>query len=68
VVDHTTVLFVVGRAGREQMQTRTRAGFLGPHSAKVLAEHGLGARMLHKGRRHIRGEPGDSDVPAGQDS
>ncbi|HWO60331.1 MAG TPA: FAD-dependent monooxygenase, partial [Umezawaea sp.] len=29
-----------------------RAGFLGPHSAKVLSDNGLGTGMLHKGRSH----------------
>ncbi|WNV87129.1 4-hydroxybenzoate 3-monooxygenase [Umezawaea sp. Da 62-37] len=43
---------VVERACREQVRTRARAGFLGPHSARVLTGHGLGAGMLHGGRPH----------------
>ena len=43
---------IVERAGRDQVQTRARAGFLGANSARVLAEHGLGTGMLHKGRSH----------------
>ncbi len=57
---------VVERASREQVQTRARAGFLGPHSAKVLAEHGLGTGMLHKGHSHglcaFRGESGEFEL------
>ena len=57
---------VVERAEREQVLTRARAGFLGPHSARVLAEHGLGAGMLHKGRTHgvcaFRGGDGEFEV------
>ncbi|WP_222598179.1 4-hydroxybenzoate 3-monooxygenase [Lentzea tibetensis] len=57
---------VVERADREQVQTRARAGFLGPHSAKVLAENGLGTGMLHKGRSHgvcaFRGESGEFEL------
>lgn len=34
---------VVERASREQVRTRARAGFLGPNSARVLTQHGLGA-------------------------
>jgi p-hydroxybenzoate 3-monooxygenase len=43
---------IVERASREQAQTRARAGFLGAHSARVLAEHGLAAGLLHNGRPH----------------
>ncbi|HEX6341003.1 4-hydroxybenzoate 3-monooxygenase [Umezawaea sp.] len=43
---------VVERAEAERVRARARAGFLGPHSARVLAEHGLGAGMLHGGRSH----------------
>ncbi|HEX7306813.1 4-hydroxybenzoate 3-monooxygenase [Lentzea sp.] len=43
---------VLERASREQVQTRARAGFLGPNSARVLTEHGLGAGLLHKGQSH----------------
>jgi p-hydroxybenzoate 3-monooxygenase len=54
---------IVERAKREQVRTRARAGFLGPHSARVLTEHGLGAGMLHEGRPHgvcaFRGENGE---------
>ncbi|WP_394613332.1 4-hydroxybenzoate 3-monooxygenase [Lentzea sp. JNUCC 0626] len=57
---------VVERASREQVQTRARAGFLGPNSARVLSEHGLGAGMLHKGRSHgvcaFRGEDGEFEL------
>ncbi|MGW6445453.1 4-hydroxybenzoate 3-monooxygenase [Lentzea sp. NPDC055074] len=57
---------VVERASREQVQTRARAGFLGPHSARVLTEHGLGSGMLHKGRKHgvcaFRGEEGEFEL------
>ncbi|GLY48954.1 4-hydroxybenzoate 3-monooxygenase [Lentzea sp. NBRC 102530] len=57
---------VVERASREQVQTRARAGFLGPNSARVLTEHGLGAGMLHKGRSHgvcaFRGEDGEFEL------
>ncbi|MEU3650836.1 4-hydroxybenzoate 3-monooxygenase [Lentzea sp. NPDC034063] len=57
---------IVERASREQVQTRARAGFLGPNSARVLAEHGLAAGMLHKGRSHgvcaFRGEDGEFEL------
>ncbi|SDG21752.1 p-hydroxybenzoate 3-monooxygenase [Lentzea fradiae] len=57
---------VVERATREQVQTRARAGFLGPNSARVLTEHGLGAGMLHKGWSHgvcaFRGEDGEFEL------
>ncbi|MFD4676591.1 4-hydroxybenzoate 3-monooxygenase [Lentzea sp. NPDC058450] len=57
---------VVERASRDQVQTRARAGFLGPNSARVLIEHGLGAGMLHKGRSHgvcaFRGEDGEFEL------
>ncbi|MGW6937102.1 4-hydroxybenzoate 3-monooxygenase [Lentzea sp. NPDC054927] len=57
---------VVERASREQVQTRARAGFLGPNSARVLTQHGLGAGMLHKGRSHgvcaFRGEDGEFEL------
>ncbi|MFD4639495.1 4-hydroxybenzoate 3-monooxygenase [Lentzea sp. NPDC058436] len=43
---------VVERSGREQVQTRARAGFLGPNSARILTEHGLASGMIHKGRTH----------------
>jgi p-hydroxybenzoate 3-monooxygenase len=61
---------VVERASREQVQTRARAGFLGPNSARVLAQHGLGAGMLHKGRSHgvcaFRGEDGEFELDYSQ--
>lgn len=57
---------VVERASREQVQTRARAGFLGPNSARVLTQHGLGAAMLHKGHSHgvcaFRGEDGEFEL------
>ncbi|MEO6083983.1 MAG: 4-hydroxybenzoate 3-monooxygenase [Umezawaea sp.] len=57
---------IVERADQEQVRTRARAGFLGPHSARVLAEHGLGAGMLHKGRSHgvcaFRGGNGEFEL------
>lgn len=57
---------VVERASREQVQTRARAGFLGPNSARVLTRHGLAAGMLHKGRSHgvcaFRGEDGEFEL------
>lgn len=57
---------VVERASREQVETRARAGFLGPNSARVLTEHGLAAGMLHKGRSHgvcaFRGEDGEFEL------
>ncbi|GHH47990.1 4-hydroxybenzoate 3-monooxygenase [Lentzea cavernae] len=57
---------VVERASREQVQTRARAGFLGPGSARVLTRHGLGAGMLHKGRPHgvcaFRGADGEFEL------
>lgn len=57
---------VVERASREQVRTRARAGFLGPNSARVLTEHGLGAGMLHKGLKHgvcaFRGEDGEFEL------
>lgn len=43
---------VVERADREHVETRARAGFLAPNSARVLAEYGLADGMLHKGRSH----------------
>ncbi|MFD9704882.1 4-hydroxybenzoate 3-monooxygenase [Lentzea sp. NPDC059081] len=57
---------VVERASREQVQTRARAGFLSPNSARVLVEHGLGAGLLHKGQTHglcaFRGEDGEFEL------
>ncbi|MDX3662778.1 4-hydroxybenzoate 3-monooxygenase [Streptomyces sp. ID05-26A] len=57
---------VLERANWEQVRTRARAGFLGPNSARVLTEHGLGAGMLHKGRQHgvcaFRGEDGEFEL------
>lgn len=57
---------IVERASREQAQTRARAGFLGPNSARVLTQHGLGAGMLHKGRSHgvcaFRGADGEFEL------
>ncbi|MFD5826453.1 4-hydroxybenzoate 3-monooxygenase [Lentzea sp. NPDC060358] len=57
---------VVERATREQVQTRARAGYLAPNSARVLAEHGLGAGLLHKGQTHgvcaFRGEDGEFEL------
>ncbi|GGN13738.1 4-hydroxybenzoate 3-monooxygenase [Lentzea pudingi] len=57
---------VVERASWEQVRTRARAGFLGPNSARVLTEHGLGAGMLHKGLEHgvcaFRGEDGEFEL------
>lgn len=57
---------VVERASREQVQTRARAGFLGPNTARILTEHGLAAGMLHKGRSHgvcaFRGEDGEFEL------
>ena len=57
---------IVERASREQAQTRARAGFLGPNSARVLTQHGLGAGMIHKGRSHgvcaFRGEDGEFEL------
>ncbi|TCO60439.1 4-hydroxybenzoate 3-monooxygenase [Actinocrispum wychmicini] len=43
---------IVERADRARVQARARAGFLGPNSARILTEHGLGAGMLHNGRPH----------------
>lgn len=43
---------ILERAGREQVQARARAGFLGADSVRVLTEHGLGAGMLRNGRPH----------------
>ncbi len=37
---------VLERGGRDQVQARARAGFLGANSARVLTEHGLGTGML----------------------
>lgn len=57
---------VLERATREQVQTRARAGFLGPNSVRVLTEHGLAAGLLHKGRSHgvcaFRGEDGEFEL------
>jgi p-hydroxybenzoate 3-monooxygenase len=57
---------IVERADREQVQTRARAGFLSPHSAAVLAGHGLGTRMLREGRQHgvcaFRGASGEFEL------
>ncbi|MET9634514.1 4-hydroxybenzoate 3-monooxygenase [Lentzea sp. NPDC006480] len=57
---------VVERASREQVQTRARAGFLGPNSVRVLTEHGLAGGLLHKGRSHgvcaFRGEDGEFEL------
>ncbi|MGI5502375.1 4-hydroxybenzoate 3-monooxygenase [Lentzea sp. CA-135723] len=57
---------VVERASRAQVQTRARAGFLGPNSARVLIENGLGAGLLHKGQSHgvcaFRGEDGEFEL------
>ncbi|MCP2246384.1 4-hydroxybenzoate 3-monooxygenase [Lentzea aerocolonigenes] len=61
---------IVERASREQVQTRARAGFLGPNSARVLTEHGLGAGLLHKGHAHgvcaFRGEDGEFELDYGE--
>ena len=43
---------VLERSNREHVQTRARAGFLGPNSVRVLTKHGLGAGMLRNGRLH----------------
>ncbi len=57
---------IVERASRRQTETRARAGFLGANSARVLAEHGLAAGMLHKGRSHgtcaFRAEDGEFEL------
>ncbi|MCS7477908.1 4-hydroxybenzoate 3-monooxygenase [Umezawaea endophytica] len=61
---------IVERAEREKVEARARAGFLGPHSARVLVEHGLGARMLHKGLSHgvcaFRGGSGEFELDYGR--
>ena len=43
---------ILERGSRAQVQSRARAGFLGPYSARVLTEHGLGAGMLRDGHPH----------------
>ncbi|WP_052684466.1 methyltransferase [Lentzea aerocolonigenes] len=57
---------VVERAGREQVRTRARAGFLSPNSVRVLTEHGFAGGLLHKGRSHgvcaFRGEDGEFEL------
>jgi len=57
---------VVERASRAQVQARARAGFLGPNSVRVLAEHGLATGLLHKGQSHgvcaFRGEHGEFEL------
>lgn len=61
---------IVERASREQVQTRARAGFLAPFSARVLTQHGLGAGMIHKGRSHgvcaFRGADGEFELDYSQ--
>lgn len=43
---------VLEHGTREHLQTRAGAGFLGPHSVRVLTRHGLGAGLLRAGRQH----------------
>ncbi|MEV7415334.1 4-hydroxybenzoate 3-monooxygenase [Streptomyces sp. NPDC089919] len=43
---------VLERAGREQLHARARAGFLVPHTARVLERHGLAEGLRKRGREH----------------
>ncbi|UOZ03046.1 4-hydroxybenzoate 3-monooxygenase [Amycolatopsis sp. WQ 127309] len=57
---------VLERGGRDQVQARARAGFLGANSARVLTEHGLGSGMLRDGSTHgtcaFRDEGGEFEL------
>ncbi|MFJ5077313.1 4-hydroxybenzoate 3-monooxygenase [Streptomyces sp. NPDC088553] len=43
---------VLERASREHVQQRARAGFLAPHTARVLARHGLDEGLRKRGQEH----------------
>ncbi|MFI8101142.1 4-hydroxybenzoate 3-monooxygenase [Streptomyces sp. NPDC086023] len=43
---------VLERAGREQIQARARAGFLAPHTVRVLERNGLDEGLRLRGRQH----------------
>lgn len=57
---------ILERGGREHVQARARAGFLGANSVRVLTEHGLGAGLRRHGRTHgtcaFRDEDGEFEL------
>jgi p-hydroxybenzoate 3-monooxygenase len=43
---------ILERAGRERLVNRARAGFLAPHTVRVLARNGLDGGLRRRGREH----------------
>ncbi|MEU8435613.1 4-hydroxybenzoate 3-monooxygenase [Streptomyces sp. NPDC029216] len=43
---------ILERSSRSHVQTRPRAGFLAPHTARILDRHGLADGLHRHGRRH----------------
>ncbi|MFJ2955547.1 4-hydroxybenzoate 3-monooxygenase [Streptomyces sp. NPDC087270] len=60
---------IVERQSRAHVERRARAGFLAPHSVRVLEENGLAAGLRARGERHdtcaFRGEHGQFELNYG---
>ncbi|MER5523471.1 4-hydroxybenzoate 3-monooxygenase [Streptomyces sp. NPDC002677] len=52
LLDRGVDCVILERRGRDAVEGRARAGFLAPHSVRILTENGLAAGLLARGQTH----------------